>query len=172
MKFVLAWLEFIHCPLNEPFSTDVLLFDTPTDPDKPMKTANTLVKDLTQLSELDAAIRCLEPKNTRCKKLILEAKEIRERLPTAILHHYDILVFKGKRGAARVRNNTCGGCHLSLPSGQLSDLLHDDVAPQVCGYCGIFILPQDPKPQECPPSAAEEPAAKPPPRKRKVKAAV
>ena len=65
---------------------------------------------------------------------------------------------------------TCGGCHLSLPSGQLSDLRRDDMALQVCGNCSIFILPEEPKPQEAVAAAdTAEPATKPRTRKSKVK---
>lgn len=136
-----------------------------------MKPTDTVIDDLSQLTELDAAKRRLEPKSARYKELTLEAESVRERLPTAILHHYDLRVSKGRRGAAKMSNGTCGGCHLSLPSGQLSDLRRDDMALQVCGNCSIFILPEDPKPQEAPPPAAEESVTKPKPRKRKIKAA-
>ncbi|WP_397384617.1 hypothetical protein [Prosthecobacter sp.] len=170
MNSALAWLEVLRRPLDESSATYALLFDNPTNPDQPMKTTVTLIEDLSQLSELDAAKRRLEPKSPRCKELVLEAESVRERLPTAILHHYDLRISKGKRGAARMRNNTCGGCHLSLPSGQLSDLRREDASLQVCGYCSIFILPEIPQPEAAAEPVVEEPVAVKKPRKSKAKA--
>ncbi|MHB1081031.1 MAG: zinc ribbon domain-containing protein [Prosthecobacter sp.] len=170
MNSALAWLEVLRRPLDESSSTYALLFDNPTNPDQPMKTTATIIEDLCQLSELDAAKRRLEPSSPRCKELMLEAESVRERLPTAILHHYDLRISKGKRGAARMRNNTCGGCHLSLPSGQLSDLRREDASLQVCGYCSIFILPEIPQPEAAAAPVVEEPVAVKKPRKSKAKA--
>jgi len=172
MNSALAWLEVLHRPLDESTSTYALLFDNPTAPDPPMKTTDTLIEDLSQLSELDTAKRRLEPNSPRCQALKLEAEGVRERLPTAILHHYDLRIAKGKRGAARMRNNTCGGCHLSLPSGQLSDLRREEATLQVCGYCSIFILPELPQPETAaaPVVAEPEPVAVKKPRKSKAKA--
>lgn len=173
MKFALAWLEVLRRPLDVSSSSYVLLFDKPTHPDPPMKTTDTLIEDLSQLSELDAAKRRLEPGSARFKELKLEADGVRERLPTAILHHYDLRLSKGRRGAARVRNNTCGGCHLSLPSGQLSDLRREDASLQVCGYCSIFLLPELPQPEAAAAPVADvpAPAAVKKPRKRRTTAA-
>jgi len=173
MNSTLAWLEVFRRPAAETTPTYALFFDHPTDPDLPMKTTATLIEDLSQLSELDAARRRLEPGSPRCKELKLEAESVRERLPTAILHHYDLRISKGKRGAARMRNNTCGGCHLSLPSGQLSDLRREDASLQVCGYCSIFILPEivQPEAEQVAAPLVEEPVVVKKPRKSKAKAA-
>lgn len=168
MNSALAWLEVFRRPAAETAPTYALFFDNPTEPDNPMKTTVTLIEDLSQLSELDAAKRRLEPGSARCKELKLEAESVRERLPTAILHHYDLRISKGKRGAARMRNNTCGGCHLSLPSGQLSDLRREDASLQVCGYCSIFILPEIVQPEA---AQAAAPVVVKKPRKSKAKAA-
>ncbi|WP_395746083.1 hypothetical protein [Prosthecobacter sp.] len=136
-----------------------------------MKSTVTLFDDLSQLIELDAAKRRLQPQIPRYQELVLEAENVRERLPTAILHHYDLLVSKGKRGAARVRNNTCGGCHLSLPSGQLSDLRRENAILQVCGYCSVFLLPELSQPAAAAEAEAVEsaPTMGKKPRKSKTK---
>ena len=170
MNFALAWLEVLRRPLDESSSTYILLSDQPT---QPMKTTDTLIEDLSHLSELDAAKRRLEPGSARSKELKLEAEGVRERLPTAILHHYDLRISKGRRGAARMRNNTCGGCHLSLPSGQLADLRREGASLQVCGYCSIFILPELPLPEAAaaPVEQVPAPAVVKKPRKRKPAAA-
>ncbi|MCF7789991.1 MAG: hypothetical protein K9N47_27980 [Prosthecobacter sp.] len=171
MNSALAWLEVFRRPADGPTTTDALYFDHPTDPDQPMKTTDTLLEDLCQLSELDAAKRRLEPSSTRCQELKLEAESVRERLPTAILSHYDQRIARGKRGAARMRNNTCGGCHLSLPSGQLSDLRREGSSLQVCGFCSVFILPELPQPEAAAVAPDPVPVAVKKPRKSKAKAA-
>jgi predicted nucleic acid-binding Zn-ribbon protein len=129
-----------------------------------------LITDLTQLKDLDARKRRIDKTAPLFHDITLAAGVVRERLPTAILKHYDLRVSRGKLGAATVRNGTCGGCHLSLPCGQLADLRRDDVALQVCGYCSIFLLPEDPQSNQSPPTSALKPVAKAP-AKRKVKAA-
>jgi hypothetical protein len=122
--------------------------------------------DLGQLSELDATKRRLVSGSAELKKLTLESDAVRKRLPATVLDHYDLRVSKGKRGAAKMRNNVCGGCFISIPSGQLADLLRADVTLQVCCNCSIYILPGDPLPvAEVPVKAEKKPAV----RKRKVK---
>lgn len=173
MNSALAWLEVFRRTADGPTTTDTVFFDNPTDPDRPMKSTDTLLEDLCQLSELDAAKRRLEPQSPRCQELKLEAESVRERLPTAILSHYDLRISKGKRGAARVRNNTCGGCHLLLPTGQLSDLRREGASLQVCGFCSVFILPELPQPEAvaaAPEVADPAPVAVKKPRKSKAKA--
>ncbi len=132
-----------------------------------MKPIATQIEDLGQLTELDATKRRLESGSSEFKKITIECNQVRERLPAAILHHYDLRISKGKRGAAKMRNKVCGGCFISLPSGQLADMLRVDMELQICGNCSIFILPGDTPPEA--PAAAIELVTKPAPRKRKVK---
>lgn len=131
-----------------------------------MKQIQTQVEDLGQLAELDANKRRLDAGTVEFKKITLESAHVRERLSAATLHHYDLRISKGKRGAAKIRNKVCGGCYLSLPSGQLADMLNDAMTLQICGNCSIFILPADPLPAV---EVSAEALAKPAPRKRKAK---
>jgi len=147
-----------------------------------MPHTHTLLEDLCQLSDLDFSKRRLEPKSERFIEITQEAKGVRQRLPAEVLKHYDDRISRGKRGAARMRNTTCGGCHLALPSGQLADLRHANAELQLCCNCSIYILPEAPKPvdpnaplvEEKPAKAAAKAAAKTAvkkPRKPKAKAA-
>lgn len=111
-----------------------------------MTQADTLLADLAQLSDIDLSKRRLEPKSARCIELTKEAAGLRTRIPAAVLLHYDTRISRGKRGAARMRNNTCGGCNLSLPSGQLADMRHVDAALVLCCNCSIYLLPSLPEP--------------------------
>lgn len=107
-----------------------------------MKTKQKLIHGLSQLCELDAAKGRVEARSARFSELTLEADGLRERMPAAILHLYDLRASRGRRGAAQARNSTCGGCHLALPSGQLADLRRDDTPLLVCGHCNILVLPE------------------------------
>ena len=138
-----------------------------------MTTNDTLIEDLIQLSDLDLSKRRLDPKSERSIEITLEALGVRKRLPAAVLSHYDVRISRGKRGAARMRNTTCGGCNLALPCGQLADLRHAGAELQLCCNCSIYLLPSLPLVAD--PDAA--PVAKPvalkavvkKPRKAKVK---
>ena len=109
-----------------------------------MIATDTLIDDLTQLSDLDFSKRRLDPTSERSIEITLEATGVRKRLPAAVLHHYDQRISRGKRGAARMRNTTCGGCNLALPSGQLADLRHAGADLQLCCNCSIYLLPSLP----------------------------
>ncbi len=118
-----------------------------------------LLADLAQLSDIDLAKKRLEPKSARSIELTQDAKGLRTRIPASVLLHYDTRISRGKRGAARMRNNTCGGCNLALP----------------CCNCSIYLLPA--LPVEADPAAeAAKPAAKKvavkKPRKPKVAKAI
>jgi predicted nucleic acid-binding Zn-ribbon protein len=113
-----------------------------------MKSITALIEDLSSLQDIDTRKRRFEKKSPQFQEMQLLSETIRERLPTAILKHYDLRLSKAKPGAAKVRNGICGACHLSLPSGQLADLRREDVALQVCGYCSVFLLPEDALPED------------------------
>ena len=139
-----------------------------------MPHTHTLLEDLCQLSDLDFSKRRLEPKSERFIEITQEAKGVRQRLPAEVLKHYDDRISRGKRGAARMRNTTCGGCHLALPSGQLADLRHANAELQLCCNCSIYILPEAPKPVDPNAPVVEEKPAKTAvkkPRKPKAKTA-
>lgn len=131
-----------------------------------MPPTDTLLADLAQLSDLDLSKRRLEPKSARCIELTKEATGVRSRIPASVLLHYDTRISRGKRGAARMRNNTCGGCNLALPSGQLADMRHVDAELVLCCNCSIYLLPALPEPVD--PDAAPK-VAKPAAKKVAVK---
>lgn len=103
------------------------------------QTQNALVW-LKRLSDLDIVKRRLEPSSPELPSLISELATMRERLPTAILKHYDARYSRGKPTIAPVKGGVCGGCHLSLPSGQMAELRRADGELHVCDNCGAFIF--------------------------------
>jgi len=93
-------------------------------------------------------------------------KDLREKIPQPILGHYDRLRARGKRGIAIVRNHVCTGCHMLLPIGVVTQLMHDNDI-QLCDTCGRYLLlPEPGEPQAAEKVPAPKPAAKP--RKRKT----
>jgi hypothetical protein len=89
--------------------------------------------------------------------------ELRERIPAQILAHYDRLVAKGKKGVAAVRNQVCTGCHMRVPIGVVTTLMHDtDI--QLCESCGRYLYLSD----STRTTAPEEPAKPKPARKART----
>ncbi len=123
-----------------------------------MKPTYTLHEDLAHLSDIDLAQRRLEPLSERSIEFTKEAAGVRKRLPAAVLLHYDTRISRGKRGAARMRKTTCGGCNIALPSGQLADLRQGDAELMLCCNCSIYLLPALPEPVD--PDAAPAVAKK------------
>jgi len=94
---------------------------------------------LRQLSDLDAAKRGIGARSPKLAELNLQIEGLREKLPTALLTHYDQRRSRGKPAVAAMRNGICGACHLSLPSGRVADMNRGGDAIQVCENCGVFI---------------------------------
>jgi len=95
-----------------------------------------------------------------------QVKELREKIPQQILAHYDRLRARGKRGIAIVRNSVCTGCHMLLPVGVVTKLMHDNDI-QLCDTCGRYLyLPEPAETQPVANVPATKPAVKP--RKRKA----
>jgi len=93
-------------------------------------------------------------------------KDLREKIPQPILGHYDRLRVRGKRGIAIVRNHVCTGCHMLLPVGVVTQLMHDNDI-QLCDTCGRYLyLPEPAETQPVPNVPATKTAVKP--RKRKA----
>ena len=89
--------------------------------------------------------------------------ELRAKIPSQILAHYDRLVARGKKGLAAVRGQVCSGCHMQVPLGVVMTLKHgDDI--QLCESCGRYLY--------LAPAAemvATEPAVSPKPERKKRK---
>lgn len=127
-----------------------------------------IIASLRQLAELDNARRRLSPRSRALPEMKSDIAVVRDRLPTALLGHYDQRQSRGKPGIAPVRRGVCGACHLALPSGSLADMLRGDGAIQVCGNCGVFIYLAEEETTPTPPSI---PARKKAPVQRKQLAA-
>jgi len=95
--------------------------------------------------------------------------ELRAKIPAQVLGHYDRLVARGKKGVALVRDQVCTGCHMRLPIGVITTLMHArDI--QLCDSCGryLYLAPAAPAPA---PEPEVAPKPKPARRGRKPKSA-
>ena len=96
-------------------------------------------------------LQSLEFEKTSDKAADPVITELRGKIPSQILGHYDRLVAHGKKGLAAVRGQVCTGCHMSLPVGVIATLMRgDDI--QLCDSCGRYLYlaeatqPETPKP--------------------------
>jgi predicted nucleic acid-binding Zn-ribbon protein len=89
--------------------------------------------------------------------------ELRAKIPPQILSHYDRLAVRGKKGVAIVRDQVCTGCHMRLPIGVITTLMHGlDI--QLCDNCDRYLY-------LAPPAKIEvvEPTASPKPQRKNRK---
>lgn len=86
--------------------------------------------------------------------------ELRGKIPSQILAHYDRLVAKGKKGITMVRDQVCTGCHMRQPIGVIMTLKHNQDI-QLCESCGRYLY-LAPQPETVPvaPTASPKPVKK------------
>jgi predicted nucleic acid-binding Zn-ribbon protein len=115
---------------------------------------NELLRNLVRLQSLEFG----EVKEKNSDAMM---EELRARIPAPILGHYDRLVVRGKKGVALVRDQVCTGCHMRLPIGVITTLMHGhDI--QLCDSCGRYLyLPEPAPPELAAPVAAAKPAKRP-----------
>jgi uncharacterized protein len=119
---------------------------------------NELLQNLVRLQSLD--FHEVEEKNAEAVKA-----ELRGKIPAQVLAHYDRLVVRGKKGVAFVRDQVCSGCHMRLPIGTVTTLMHGrDI--QLCDTCGRYLCLPDVVKVEVP---EPPPAPKPAKKRRKTK---
>jgi predicted nucleic acid-binding Zn-ribbon protein len=121
-----------------------------------MNALNELLQNLIKLQSLEFSE--VEDKNTEAAMT-----ELRAKIPSQILGHYDRLVAKGKKGITIVRDQVCTGCHMRVPIGGIMALKHgEDI--QLCENCGryLYLAPAT----EASPAKSAEPAARPKPARK------
>ena len=101
---------------------------------------NELQQNLLKLQTLEFD-EIVEPKMEK------KISELRAKIPSPILAHYDRLLAQGKKGLAAVRNQVCTGCHIQVPRAIVLTLMHEEDI-QVCENCGRYLfLPEEKEPE-------------------------
>jgi hypothetical protein len=103
-----------------------------------MNALNELLQNLIKLQSLEFE----EIEDANAEAVIVE---LRTKIPSQILGHYDRLVAKGKKGITMVRDQVCTGCHMRVPIGGIMTLKHG-VDIQLCENCGryLYLPPAEP----------------------------
>jgi predicted nucleic acid-binding Zn-ribbon protein len=106
-------------------------------------------------------LQSLEFEKTSEKATDPAIAELRGKIPSQILGHYDRLIAHGKKGLAAVRDQVCTGCHMHVPIGVVTTLMHDSDI-QLCDSCGRYLyLAEATQAESSKPSAKPGPARKP-----------
>jgi predicted nucleic acid-binding Zn-ribbon protein len=72
-----------------------------------------------------------------------EILKLREKVPAAILTHFNRLIARGKKGVAIARNGVCSECHLRVTPGTLASLAYT-TETHLCDNCGRYLyLPEN-----------------------------
>jgi hypothetical protein len=114
---------------------------------------NALLQNLVTLQSLEFG-------GGKDKNAAASLAELRAKIPTQILAHYDRLVARGKKGMAAVHGQVCSGCHMQVPLGVVMTL-RNGLDIQLCESCGRYLyLPPVVETEAAKPAPAEKPARK------------
>jgi predicted nucleic acid-binding Zn-ribbon protein len=105
-------------------------------------------------------LQAIEFEETTERKAGATVAELRGKIPSQILGHYDRLVAQGKKGVTAIRGQVCSSCHLRVPIGAIVTLKRgEDI--QLCENCGRYLyLPDEPEPPPVPaPKRGRKPRA-------------
>jgi predicted nucleic acid-binding Zn-ribbon protein len=83
--------------------------------------------------------------------------ELRAKIPTPILSHYDRLGDKGKKGVALLRHQICTGCHMRVPLAVVMDLKHGENVC-LCDNCQRYLFLEEDLLEAGEPAAEKIPA--------------
>lgn len=112
-------------------------------PNKTMTNRLNIIQCLRQLEALDKSRGTLGLKSSKLAPLHAEIDAVRERLPTAILKHYDQRHVRNKQAIASVKRGVCGACHISMTRSSVAELHRSGGTIGVCENCGVFIYLDD-----------------------------
>ena len=92
---------------------------------------NELLQNLVKLQSLEFG-------GVKDKNVAASLAELRAKITSQILGHYDRLVAHGKKGMAAVHGQVCSGCHMQVPLGVVMTLRRgQDI--QICESCGRYL---------------------------------
>jgi predicted nucleic acid-binding Zn-ribbon protein len=77
----------------------------------------------------------------QARELTAQRSELAGRIPPELLSHYDSLRRGLTVAVAPLNGNQCGGCRLTLPPGEVADLMAAPVDAVVhCEECGCVLV--------------------------------
>ena len=88
-------------------------------------------------------LQSLEFTETPDKDSPKQIAELRAKIPTQILGHYDRLRARGKKGVSVVRNRVCTACHMNVPLGTIMTLM-GGLDIRLCECCGRYLYLPEP----------------------------
>lgn len=98
-----------------------------------------IIQSLRQLEELDKVRGTLRPKSSKVASLLTKIEALREKLPTAILKHYDQRHARSMPAIVPVKQGVCGACHLRMNRSNVLGLHRSSGSIGVCENCGVFV---------------------------------
>ncbi|MCE0523826.1 MAG: hypothetical protein LV480_13040 [Methylacidiphilales bacterium] len=109
-----------------------------------MNFSQQVLHDIRELHRLEGRAQTPGAKRSWSSSTYKEIEELRKRIPTSILGHYDRLRLRGKESVAPVRRDVCGACHLQIPRGVV---LHMQGSHEmgICDHCSAFIYLPEPE---------------------------
>ena len=105
-----------------------------------MTLVTTLIEDLSWLAGLDAMKYRLKTNSSDQPRIEMEIKDVRARLPAAILSRYDCRHARKGPWVAWVTNGTCSVCHAPLSLAQAHDCRSPAPVLLTCDQCGVLML--------------------------------
>jgi predicted nucleic acid-binding Zn-ribbon protein len=109
-----------------------------------MNISQQVLRDIKELHRLEGRVQTLGMERQYGEATFAEIQELRKRIPTSILGHYDRLRTRGKESIAAVRRDVCGACHLQLPRGVVLHL-QGSHEMGICDHCSAFIYVPEPE---------------------------
>ena len=104
-------------------------------------------------------LQAIEFEETTAKIAGATIAELRGKIPTQILGHYDRLAAQGKKGVTAIRGEVCSSCHIRVPIGAIMTLKRgEDI--QLCENCGRYLYLADTAEKEAAPPATPVKRAK------------
>src|SRR5476651_165945 len=100
-------------------------------------------RDIRELQRLEGRAQTPGAERFCSKATFKEIQELRKRIPTSILGHYDRMRLRGKESVAPVCNNVCGACHLQVPRGVVLRM-QGSHEMGICDNCSAFIYLPEP----------------------------
>ena len=90
----------------------------------------------------DSLERLRPPTEDRLDIIGAETEALLDMMNPSVANLYRLMNAKLERAVAGVRNDSCGGCYMKLPTELLWTALHRSTICH-CPYCSVFLIPEE-----------------------------